>query len=185
MIIFPHVKNVYLYLSRNYILMNVKTIFGKNYFWFHLALGLAIISLLCGSSSVVYAQTQLGDSVSGITALFVAVGSVMGAVAAIATSIIGIIKSKTGDKLISDKSYGDISMVASSLKETDYWILENQKNIGDIISAISTLSPDAKNALEEKGVNIQSWTQQISSISDELARVHSMLPGSTSRLTPP
>lgn len=136
-----------------------------------------VLALAGGVFSMAYAQQPTtNDPASNVTALVVAIGTLLGAVAAIATSVIGIIKANTGDKFISDKAATEVTAVANSLKETDYWIHENQQKITSLASAIASISPDAKQHLEDNGMNIQAMTADLNQISEELKRVHAMLP---------
>jgi len=136
-----------------------------------------VLALAGGVFSMAYAQQPTtNDPASNVTAFVVAIGTLLGAVAAIATSVIGIIKANTGDKFISDKAATEVTAVANSLKETDYWIQENQQKITNLASAIASISPDAKQHLENNGMNIQAMTADLNQISEELKRVHAMLP---------
>jgi hypothetical protein len=134
-----------------------------------------MISLAGGIFSIAYAQSAT-DVISNVTALIVATGSVMGAIAAIATSVVGIIKSKTGDKIISDKAYNDVTLVTQNLMATDRWIKENQANVAYIVSALSANS-DVKKSLEDNGINMQALNNELNGLSEDLQRWHEMLPG--------
>ena len=147
----------------------------SKFFSLKTAIMIGIFSLAGGIFSIAYAQSAT-DIASNVTALIVAIGSVMGAIAAIATSVVGIIRSKTGDKIISDKAYNDISKVSASLIDTDYWIQENQQRMTGMVSAIATLSPEAKKSLEDNGLNIQALTTELNGLSNDLQRAHAMLP---------
>jgi len=151
---------------------------GSKFSLLGVSIAIGAFSLAGGMFSIAYAQSS-SDLAANLTALVVAIGSVMGAIAAIATSVVGIIRSKTGDKLISDKAYNDISKVSSSLKETDYWIQENQGRMTSIVSAIATLSPEAKSSLEANGINIQALTAELNGLNNDLQRAHAMLPGNS------
>ncbi len=142
---------------------------------FRNAIILGMISLAGGIFSIAYAQSAT-DVISNVTALIVATGSVMGAIAAIATSVVGIIKSKTGDKIISDKAYNDVTLVTQNLMATDRWIKENQANVAYIVSALSANS-DVKKSLEDNGINMQALNNELNGLSEDLQRWHEMLPG--------
>lgn len=136
-----------------------------------------VLALVSGIFGVAYAQQPAtNDSTSSVVALVVAIGTLLGAVAAIATSIIGIIKANTGDKFISTKAANEVTAVADSLKETDHWIHDNQEQMKNLAAAIIAISPDAKQHLEKNGINIQAMTADLNQISNELTRVHAMLP---------
>lgn len=146
------------------------------------AIMMGVISLAGGVFSIAYAQSTT-DIAANVTALIVAIGSVLGAISAIATSIVGMIRSKTADKIISNKAYNDVSLITQNLIATDYWIKENQTNMTNIVATIAA-NPDAKKLLEEKGVNIQALTNDLNGINDDLQRWHSMLPGYKSQNNP-
>ncbi len=142
---------------------------------FRSAIILGIVSLAGGLFSIAYAQTAT-DAINNVTALIVAIGSVIGAMSAIATSIVGIIKSKTGDKIISDKAYNDVTLVTQNLMATDRWIKENQANMASIVSALAA-NPDVKKSLEDNGINMQALANDLNGLSEDLQRWHEMLPG--------
>ncbi len=144
-------------------------------FSFRSAIILGIVSLGGGLFSIAYAQTAT-DMINNMTALIVAIGSVIGAMSAIATSVVGIIKSKTGDKIISDKAYNDVTLVTQNLMATDRWIKENQTNMASIVTALAA-NPDVKKSLEDKGINTQALTNDLNGLSEDLQRWHEMLPG--------
>ena len=145
----------------------------------HMMLTTLVVGIFClggGIFSVAYAQTETTDPISNITGLVVAIGSLMGAMAAIATSVVGSIKSATGNSLISKEMEAKIKDISANMESTDEWIKEHTKDIGHIVEAVTKVSPQTKEILDENGLSIKAITEDIKNTEEELRKVYEKLP---------
>lgn len=60
---------------------------------------------------------------------------------------------------------------ADQLSKTDDWVLENQEKLTTIGNVITSLSPQVKAVLLEKGVDIANTTAEINRIKEELKKI--------------
>ena len=60
---------------------------------------------------------------------------------------------------------------ADQLSKTDDWVLENQDKLTTIGNVITSLSPQTKQILIDKGIDIKTWTAEINRIQDELKKI--------------
>lgn len=60
---------------------------------------------------------------------------------------------------------------ADQISKTDDWVLENQATMTTIGNVITMLSPQAKQVLQDKGVDINNLTAEINKIKTELKKI--------------
>ena len=60
---------------------------------------------------------------------------------------------------------------ADQISKTDDWVLENQATMTTIGNVITMLSPQAKQVLQDKGVDINNLTAEINKIKEELKKI--------------
>jgi len=156
-------------------------------------IGLLVIGALtiAGASVLVYAQESTDGSVTGIigelNTSLIAIGSIIATVVAIASGVINWIRTKSGDKVISDQSNEWLQWLFENAKETDKWIqeiaakvTENAPNVEIAVDVLKNLSPQAKEAIEANAPlaekKLRDANSELKKVDEELERLYEVSP---------
>lgn len=127
------------------------------------------------ASNVTTAGTVQQSAVDSAVALVTAIGSLLATLGALAAGIAAFLKSRSHDPKITKalESVEDVGKLATAMGQKT---VEQQKDLKTVAEVITTMSPQAKQLLEQHQKDVEYWKEKADISQQQLNRLLPMVP---------
>jgi hypothetical protein len=122
----------------------------------------------------VYAQTQGG--VTDYTGLFQAIGGLVVAIATLGGLIVQALSKMNAKMHLVDQSVIEkASTILNTVKDSDFWTLENEKQLTAVLTFMYNTSPDAKKYMDDHAMDVKKMSESTEDTRKQLEDLYTSL----------